>query len=123
MPSAFTENETIDGKVYQFQLLNLDDALQVESRVAALVAGMMGKGERDHTLLGSIGRTVCKGLTVDDYEVKDLNDEFRGATLLFNKVVIAGVKVNFPDFFSALSASNDSPIAEMLRESGLVSET
>jgi hypothetical protein len=121
VPSSFTETETIDGKAYQFQLLSLDDALQVESKVAALVAGMMGKGERDHTLLGSIGRTVCKGLTVDDFEVKDIDDEFRGAVLLFNKVVIAGVKVNFPDFFSILAGSEDSPIAEALRESGLVS--
>jgi hypothetical protein len=117
--SEFTETSTIDGKDYQFQLLSLSDALEVESQVAALVAGMMGKGERDHALLFSIGKKVCVGLTVDDFEVKDLDAEFRGKVLLFNKVIIAGVKANFPDFFTVLMGSEDSPIAEALKQSGL----
>ena len=119
MPSEFTDTSNIDGKDYQFQLLSLSDALEVESQVAALVAGMMGKGERDHGLLFTIGKKVCVGLTIDDFEVKDLDAEFRGNVLLFNKVIIAGVKANFPDFFTVLMGSEDSPIAEALKQSGL----
>ena len=51
MASRFTDAVDIDGKSYQFQLLSLKDAMAVESKVAALVAGVMGKGERDHDLL------------------------------------------------------------------------
>lgn len=119
MASDFTETQTIDGKSYQFQLLSLSDALEVESKVAALVAGMMGKGERDHALLFAIGAKVCAGITIDDFEVSDLDSEFRGQVLLFNKVIIAGVKANFPDFFTLLMGSKDSPIAEALKQSGL----
>lgn len=119
MASQFTETVDIDGKGYQFQLLSLSDALQVESKVAALVAGMMGKGERDHSLLFDIGAKVCAGITIDDFEVKDLDSEFRGEVLRFNKVIIAGVKANFPDFFTVLMGSEDSPIAEALKQSGL----
>ncbi len=93
--------------------------MEVESKIGALVAGMMGKGERDHGLLFSIGKTVCNGLTIDDFEIKDLDDEFRGKALLFNKVVIAGVRANFPDFFSMIESESDSPFAEALAASGL----
>ena len=120
MASEFTATETVDGKVYQFQLLSLADALEVESQVASLVAGIMGKGERDHKLLYKIGAKVCEGLTADDFEVKVLDDEFRGKALLFNKVMIAGVKANFPDFFTLIAASEDSAIGAALKQSGLV---
>ena len=123
MPSDFTESKTIDGKSYQFQLLSLDDALEVESMVAGLVAGMMGKGERDYSLLSKVGRKVCKGLTIDDFEIDDLDSEFRGKALLFNKIIIEGVRSNFPDFFSAIEGASDSPIAEALKQSGLVNAT
>ena len=118
MASEFSETVEIDGKSYQFQLLSLADAMDVESRVASLIAQTMGKGEKDHGLLFAIGSKICKDLTVDDFEIK-LEAEFRGKALLFNKVVIAGVKANFPDFFTALAGSGDSAIAEALAASGL----
>lgn len=118
MASDFSETVVVEGKSYQFQLLSLADAMDVESRVASLIAQTMGKGEKDHGLLFAIGSKVCKGLTVDDFEV-DLNAEFKGKALMFNKVMIAGVKVNFPDFFTALAESSDSVIGEALAASGL----
>lgn len=118
MGSEFAETIEIDGKSYQFQLLSLADAMDVESRVASLIAQTMGKGEKDHGLLYAIGSKICKGLTVEDFEV-ELNTEFKGKALLFNKVVIAGVKANFPDFFTVLAESKDSAIGEALAASGL----
>ena len=119
MASDFSETVTIDGKSYQFQLLSLADAMDTESRVASLVAQIMGKGEKDHGLLFAIGSKICNGLTVDDFEV-ELEKEFKGKALLFNKVIIAGVKANFPDFFTLLTGSVDSPITAALAKSGLV---
>jgi len=116
--SEFSETVEVDGKSYQFQLLSLADAMDVESRVASLIAQTMGKGEKDHGLLFAIGAKLCKGLTVDDFEVK-IEEEFRGKPLLFNKVIIAGAKANFPDFFTILAESGDSAIGEALAASGL----
>lgn len=118
MTSDFTVTEKIDGREYQYQLLSLSDALEVESQVAAIVAGVMGKGERDHKLLYTIGKKVCAGLTIDDFECKDLDGEFRGKALLFNKVLVRGVRANFPDFFEILAGLDDSPLAAAL-QSGL----
>ena len=118
MASEFSKAVELEGKSYQFQLLDLAEALDVESRVASLVAQTMGKGEKDHSLLFTIGSKVCKGLTVDDFEVV-IETEFKGKALLFNKVMIAGVKANFPDFFTALAASEDSAIGAALAASGL----
>jgi len=116
--SDFTVTEKIDGREYQYQLLSLSDALEVESQVAAIVAGIMGKGERDHKLLYKIGKQVCVGLTIDDFECKNIDDEFRGKALLFNKVLVRGVRANFPDFFEILAGLDDSPLASAI-QSGL----
>ena len=118
MGSDFVVKEKIDGREYQFQLLSLSDALEVESQVAAVVAGVMGKGERDHKLLYKIGKQVCEGLTIDDFECKNIDEEFRGKALLFNKVLIKGVKANFPDFFDLLAKMDDSPLSAAI-QSGL----
>lgn len=116
----FTETAEIDGKEYQFELLDLRDALHVESQVAAIVAQVMGKGEKDHTLLYKVGMKVCQKLCEDGFEVKDIDEHFRGKALLFNKVMIKGVQVNFPDFFTAIQ-SEDSAIGAALKQSGLAS--
>jgi hypothetical protein len=121
MASDFTDKTTIDGKEYQFELLSLADALEVESKVASLIAQTMGKGEKDHKLLYQIGKKVCAGLCVDDFEIKDIDEAFRGKPLLFNKVMIAGVKANFPDFFTLLAGNEDSAIMEAVKQSGLAS--
>jgi hypothetical protein len=118
--SKFTESAEIDGKEYQFELLDLKDALHVESQVAAIVAQVMGKGEKDHTLLYKVGMKVCKNLCEDGFEIKDIDEHFRGKALLFNKVMIKGVQVNFPDFFTAIQ-SDDSAIGAALKKSGLAS--
>lgn len=118
MPSDFNVTEKIDGREYQFQLLSLSDAMEVESQVAALVAGVMGKGERDHKLLYTVGKKVCIGLTINDFECKDIDAEFRGKALLFNKVMIRGVRANFPDFFELLARMDDSPLSAAI-QSGL----
>lgn len=118
MASDFTVTERIDGKEYQYQLMSLSDALEVESQVAAIVAGVMGKGERDHKLLYKVGKKVCHGLTIDDFECKDIDAEFRGKALLFNKVMIRGVRANFPDFFELLANQDGSPLAAAV-QSGL----
>lgn len=118
MASQFTETKTIDGKDYQFQLLSLGDAINVTNKIGGVVAGLMGKGERDDDLIYAIGKKVCAGLTIDDFEVKDLDAEFRGKVLLFAKVLGAGIQANFPDFFSELK-SKDSAIGEILKTSGL----
>ena len=118
MTSKFTSTEKIDGKEYQFQLLSLSEAMEVESQVIDLVASVMGKGERDHSLLYKVGKKVCKGLTIDDFECKDIDAEFRGKNLLFNKVMVRGVRANFPDFFELLAGLEDSPLTSAI-QSGL----
>jgi len=117
------ETVEVDGKEYQFELLDLKDALEVESKVASLVAQVMGKGEKDHNLLYSIGKKVCKNICEDGFEVKDIDAHFRGKALLFNKVMIQGVKANFPDFFSMIESGGDSAIMEAVKRSGLASVT
>lgn len=119
MSSDFTETVKIDGKEYQFELLELSDALQVESQVASLIAQTMGKGEKDHSLLYNIGKKVCVNLCEDAFEIKDIDSHFKGKALLFNKVMIQGVKVNFPDFFTMMAGDEGSAIAAALDKSGL----
>ena len=121
MSSDFTSTAKIDGKEYQFELLSLEDALEVESKVASLIAQTMGKGEKDHKLLFQIGSKVCLNMCEDGFEVKDVSAHFRGKALLFNKVMIQGVKANFPDFFTLLAASDDSALMAVVKKSGLAS--
>lgn len=124
MASDFTKTVEIDGKDCQFQLLCLDDALELQSMVINLVKGVVtpqGGGITDYSLLSKIGRKVCKELTIDDFEIKSLDDEFRGKTLFFNKVASQGVIANFPDFFTLLdSLPEDSNLKGMVQKSGLV---
>ncbi|MAO24260.1 MAG: hypothetical protein Unbinned3818contig1000_52 [Prokaryotic dsDNA virus sp.] len=119
--SDFTSTVTIDKKEYQFELLDLEDAIEIESKIVALIAQTMGKGEKDHKLLFSIGKKVCANLCVDGFEVKDINEHFRGKALLFNKATILGVKANFPDLFDELKKKDALGLTELLKKSGLAS--
>ena len=119
MSSDFTAKAEIDGKEYQFELLELVDAIEIESKAAALIAQTMGKGEKDHSLLYQIGKKVCHNLCEDGYEIKSIDAHFKGKALLFNKVMLQGVKVNFPDFFTLIAGSEDSAIMEAVKKSGL----
>lgn len=119
MASDFTAKAIVDGKEYQFELLSLADALEVESKVASLIAQTMGKGEKDHKLLYQIGSMVCTNLCEDGFEITNLDQHFQGKALLFNKVMVQGVKANFPDFFTLLAGDNDSAIMAAVKKSGL----
>ena len=120
MASNFDEKVEIDGAEYNFQLLSLKDALKIESQVIKLISSVMGKSDMNYETLYEIGKKICKGLLIDDFEVSDIDAHFKGKALLFNKVIIEGLKVNFPDFFLELnSLGSDSEIKKALPKSGI----
>jgi len=120
MASNFDEKVEINGEEYNFQLLSLKDALKIESQVIRLVSSVMGKTDMNYEALYEIGKKICKGLLIDDFEVSDIDAHFKGKTLLFNKVIIEGLKVNFPDFFLELNnLGSDSEIKKALSKSGI----
>ncbi len=100
--SDIVAKKTIDGVEYDFQLLKLRDAAKIELRVVALVSALQSGGQIDEDALYEIGLKICAGLTADDAEIASIDGYFAGKLLLFNRVVIAGLEINFPDFFSAL---------------------
>jgi hypothetical protein len=120
MASDLNETVKIDGVEYNFQLLSLKDALKIEAQVIGLISAVMGKAEVDYDILYEIGKKICAGLLVDDFEVTDIDGYFKGKALLFNKVIMQGLKINFPDFFSELNKlGSDSAIKQALSKSGI----
>lgn len=120
MSSKFNEEVTVEGIKYNFQLLGLKDAMKIESKVIGLIGSVMGKTVMDEDTLYDIGIKVCNGLLVDDFEVKSLDDHFKGKALLFNKVLLAGLRVNFPDFFLGINKlDSNSAIKKALSDTGL----
>jgi len=120
MSSEFNETVTIDGVEYNFQLLSLKDALTIEAQVIGLISAVSGKSEIDYNILYNIGKKICKGLLADDFEITDIDGYFKGKTFLFNKIIMAGLKANFPDFFLELDKlGSDSAIKTALSKSGL----
>lgn len=111
---------TIGGEVYNFELLKLKNALKIESKVISLIGAIMGKTSLDEDALYDIGIKICSGLLIDGFEIKDIDSHFRGKAMLFNKVIIEGLKINFPDFFSQLNAlDSGSKIKKALSETGI----
>lgn len=118
--AKLNEEVTIDGAVYDFQLLNLKDAMRIESKVIGLIGSVMGKTVVDDDALYNIGVKICKGLLIDGFEVTDIDDYFKGKAMLFNKAIIEGLKVNFPDFFSELeNLGSGSAIKRALSDTGI----
>lgn len=111
--------KTIDGVEYNFQLLKLRQAMQVQMSAVRLVAQSMGKGEPDDDLLYNIGCKLCKGLVADGFEVTEIDSYFASKPMAFNKVIIAGVQLNFPDLFNGLKKSGSLGILDKLKGTGL----
>lgn len=105
-PSELTATQTeIEGKVYDFQLLKLRQAMAVQSKVARLIAQTMGKGDADDDLFYTIGERLCVGVVVDGFEITDLDAYFARSPMLFNQVVLKAAEANFPDLFKRLKKS------------------
>jgi hypothetical protein len=111
--------KTIDGIEYNFQLLKLRQAMQVQMSAIRLIAQSMGKGDPDDDLLYNIGCKICKGLVADGFEVTDVDGHFASKPMSFNKVIMAGMQLNFPDLFNELKKSGSSGILDKLQGAGL----
>lgn len=114
--SDIVTKKTIDGVEYDFQLLKLRDAAKIEMRVVALVTALQSGGQVDGDALYEIGLKICAGLTADDAEIASIDGYFAGKLLLFNRVVIAGLEINFPDFFSALGLDVNDSFADLAKK-------
>ena len=108
--------KTIDGVEYDFQLLKLRDATKIEMRVIGLVTALQSGGHVDEDALYEIGSKLCAGMTADDAEVASIDAYFAGKTLLFNRVVVAALEINFPDFFSALGIDVNDSFANLAKQ-------
>lgn len=115
-----TAEVTIEGKVYNFQKLGLRDGASIQTKVIKAISALMGKSDLDEDLLFSIGEKLCKGLLVDDFEVNDIDEHFAGNLMLFNIVMMEGLKINFKDFFLKLEKlDSDSKIKNLLSDVGI----
>ena len=108
--------KTIDGVEYDFQLLKLRDATKIEMRVIGLITALQSGGQVDEDALYEIGSKLCAGMTADDAEVASIDAYFAGKTLLFNRVVVAALEINFPDFFSALGIDVSDSFAALAKQ-------
>jgi len=111
--SDVNTKKTIEGVEYDFQLLKLRDATKIEMRVLALITALQNGTPVDEDALYEIGSKLCVGLTADDAEIASIDAYFAGKTLLFNRVIVAALEINFPDFFSALDINVSDSFANL----------
>ena len=83
---------------YNFQPLKLRKAIGIAQKVA-LIATNPAMAQDDD--LYNVGKTICAGLLADDFEV-NYDEYFTGKITLLGKVVLEGMKINFPDMFENL---------------------
>lgn len=93
----------IDGVEFNFALMPVKDALEVESMIVSYVVQAKGGNSVDHGTLYQIAKKVLNGCLIDSEDC-DIDKHFNGRMLLLHKATVEGLKANCMDFLEALKA-------------------
>lgn len=94
---------TIDGVEFNFVLMKVKDALEVESMILSYVVQAKGGTAVDHSMIFKIAEKVLKHCLIDGEEC-DIEKHFSGRLMLLHKAALEGLKANSMDFFESLKA-------------------
>jgi len=120
MASLETKIVTVGENKYDIVLLNVSDALDVEADVINLFT-LSQQGKVKGSLIYSLAKTLLNAAEVNGKPL-DIDTHFSRKVGELNKVVLACLKENFPDFFGEMSGSFMKQIQERFGSANEASE-